>query len=205
MTFSRLGYRIGFISILPIALALVALLTYSSPLLFATPGQNTILRCEPESIVAEIGESVSFTIFVEDVIDLNGADVRLSFDPSIAQVVDANGPKPGVQIEMLGDFLALDFVLRDAADNVAGTIWYANVQVNPTQPVSGSGALARVTMQSLKAGSFEVPFTFQELVIANGDPIPATVRNCNVAFFDPNAVNITYLPISIAPSDSSKK
>lgn len=178
---------------------LLLALVYGTRLLSATPHQETVLRCEPESIVVEIGESVTFTIFVQDVVDLYGADVRMSFDPTIAQVVDANGAKPGVQIELLDEFLSPDFVLRDVADNDAGTIWYANAQVNPTEAVSGSGPLARVTMESLKPGSFEVPFTFQELVLRNGDPIPTTVRNCNVAFFDPNAISNTFLPVSIAP------
>lgn len=165
----------------------------------AAPGQDPMVRCDPEVIAANIGESVSFTIYVEDVVDLYGADVQMSFDPAIAQVVDANPNKGGTQIEILDEFLSPDFVVRDRADNVAGTIWYANTQVNPTQPVSGSGALARVTMESLKAGSFDVIVTSRELARINGTVIPSIARDCRVAFFDPNATLYTYLPINLAP------
>lgn len=165
----------------------------------AAPTKEAVLRCDPEVSVAEIGETVSFTIYVQDIADLYAADVRMNFDPTIAQVVDANAAKPGTQIEMLDEFLSLDFVVRDVADNALGTIWYANTQVNPSQPVSGSGPLARVTMQSIAAGNFDMPFTVGELIYPNGDLIETTARNCRVTFFDPNAISQTFLPVGIAP------
>lgn len=165
----------------------------------ATPMLETVVRCEPETVVADIGEELSFLIYVENVVDLYAADVQMSFDPAIAQVVDADPAKGGTQIEILDDLLFPDFVVRDWADNVAGTIWYANTHVNPRGPVSGSGALARVTMTSLQAGGFIVPITSQELAMSNGVTIPSTARNCRVTFFDPNTVKKTFLPVSLAP------
>jgi hypothetical protein len=166
--------------------------------LAAAPAAESIVRCEPELVVGQIGAPVSFTIFLEDVADLYGADVRLSFDPAIVQVVDANPGKGGTQIEMLDEFLSLDYILRDRADNVAGTIWYANTQVNPSPPVAGSGALARVTLQPLTAGSFDMPITSFELANGRGEILPATARNCRVTFLDPNTTSKTYLPVSLA-------
>lgn len=165
----------------------------------ARPDSDAVVRCDPEVVAANVGETVSFTIYVQDVIDMNAADVQLAFDPAIAQVVDADPTKGGTQIEILEEFLAADFVVRDQADNVAGTIRYANTQVNPSQPVSGSGPLARVTMQSLGAGSFDMPITYKKIVLGSGQEIPSTARDCRVAFFDPNAISQTFLPIGIAP------
>jgi hypothetical protein len=167
--------------------------------LAAAPAVDTIVRCEPELIVGQIGAPVSFTIFVDDVADLYGADVRLSFDPSVAQVVDANPGKGGTQIEILDAFLSPDYVLRDRADNVAGTIWYANTQINPSPPVAGSGALARVTLQPLKAGGFDMPITNADLANGRGETLPANARDCRVTFLDPNTTSKTYLPVSLAP------
>jgi hypothetical protein len=182
-----------------IALALLLTVFIGSIALNAAPVQDTIVRCDPEVVAVEIGNTVSFTIFIEDVVDLYGADVQMSFDPTIAQVVDADPGKGGTQIEILDDFLSSDFTIRDRADNVAGTIWYANTQVNPSQPVSGSGPLARVTMESVQPGSFDVVITSSQLGRINGTEIPATARNCRVTFFDPNTTSKTYLPVSIAP------
>ena len=165
----------------------------------AATAEDTVIRCDPEVVAVNIGEAASFTIFVENVAELYAGDVQMSFDPSIAEVVDADPNRGGTQIEMLEEFLGTDFILRDRADNVAGTIWYANSLVNPSEPVSGSGPLARVTMQSIKAGSFDVAITAHKIVKRGGVEIPSTARNCRVTFFDPNNTSNTYLPISIAP------
>lgn len=179
-------------------LGLVALLAVGRALR-AESVQSTVLRCDPQHPVVTLGEPVSFTIYVQDVVDLYAADVRMSFDPTKVHVVDANPAKPGTQIEMLDEFLSPDFVLRDVADNVTGTIWYANSQVNPSEEVSGSGALARITMQSSAGGTFLLVFTFHELVVRNGDPIETTAIDCRVTIFDPNTIRKTFLPVSLAP------
>ncbi len=186
----RLGLGLAFI-------ALIVLLAAVGTRLQALPAQDAVVRCDPEVVTMEIGETASFTIYVENVVDLYAADVQMSFDPAIAQVVDADPVKGGTQIEILDELLFPDFVVRDRADNVAGTIWYANTHINPRGPVSGSGALARVTMTSLRAGSFDVPITSQELAMSNGVTIPATARDCYVTIFDPNAISKTYLPVSL--------
>lgn len=164
----------------------------------AAPSQDTVVHCEPELIVSTIGAPISFTIIVDDVVDFYGADVQMAFDPTITQVVDGNPSKGGTQIEMLGDFLALDFIIRDVADNVAGTIWYANTQVNPTEAVSGSGALARVTLQPQAAGTFDMAFTAYKLVMRTGAEIPSIARDCRVTILDPDTTSKTYLPATIA-------
>lgn len=180
-------------------LALLMAALFGSLGLRAAPAQDAVVRCDPEVVAVQMGETVSFTIFVEDVVDLYGADVQMSFDPTVAQVVDADPGKGGTQIEILEDFLSPDFTIRDRADNVAGTIWYANTQVNPTEAVSGSGPLARVTMEPLKPGSFDVIVTSWQLGRRNGTEIPSVARDCRVTFFDPDTTSNTYLPVSIAP------
>lgn len=182
--------------ILVAALALTLFLVSSKAgsIVRAAP-QQTIVRCEPEIIISDFKTPVSFTIFVENVAELNAADVRMSFDPSVAQIADAEANVPGTQIELLDEFLSPDFVVRKVADNEAGTIWYANTQVNPTAPVSGSGPLARVTLQPQTVGAFFLEFTYQELVMNNGAQIPAIARDCEVSFFDPDNLRSTYLPL----------
>lgn len=178
---------------------LVVLVTIAAGRLRAAPAQATLVRCDPVAFGAEIGETVTFAIYVENVVELYAADVQMSFDPSVAQVIDANPDRGGTQIEILDDFLSSDFVVRDRADNVAGTIWYANTQLNPTEPVSGSGPLARVTMQSLGPGFFNMVITSQELATNTGAVIPSTTINCRVNFFDPNATSTIFMPVAISP------
>ena len=121
----------------------------------SAPGQGTIVRCEPASITVPVGVVMSLDLYVQDVGDLYGADVRLSFDPAVVRVVDADQNAAGVQIQPLSGFLKPDFVVRKVADNISGTIWYAATQVNPTLPVTGSGSLARVTLLPQATGTYQ--------------------------------------------------
>jgi hypothetical protein len=155
---------------------------------------GTIVRCEPAAITVPVGLVVSLDLYVQDVGDLYGADVRLSFDPAVVKVVDADQSAAGVQIQPLSGFLKPDFVVRKVADNISGTIWYAATQVNPTLPVTGSGSLARVTLLPQATGAFSMPFTYQKLVRRNGVQITATSQDCWITFTE-GAVKHLYLPL----------
>jgi len=104
---------------------------------------------------------VNLDIGVEEVTDLYGGRVQLSFDPTVLQVRDADprSSAPGVQIRP-GDFLDPfhQFVLVNQADNSAGTIDFAVTQLHPATARSGSGVLATVTFEALAQGSSPVHF-----------------------------------------------
>lgn len=147
-----------------------------------SPYEGAVVRCDPLHTSGPYDQNLPVDIYVQDVIDLYGADVRLSFDPGVAQVVDTDPSLPGTQIQPLADFMSPDFVIKKEANNSAGTIWYAATQLNPSPPVSGSGPLARITFHANTAGSFVMPITSAQLSKAGGIPIPVTVQNCSVAF-----------------------
>lgn len=160
----------------------------------ASPEETTV-TCSPQNAVGVAGNTVAVDIFIADVVNLYGADVRLGFDTDLAQVVDTEPASPHTtEIEVLDSFLSPDFVVRKIADNVVGTIWYAVTQVNPSPPVSGSGSLARVTFQSLQAGSFDLPVTFFQLADPDGFEIVATAANCTVTFVEPETELSVYIP-----------
>ena len=163
--------------IVPIVIALLgAMLLVSQP---ASRGfaQSTIILIQPSASNVNVGNTVTVDIWIEDVIDLYGADVRLSFDPTLLEVQDADGnPANGVQIQG-GSFPAPNFVVKKEADNGAGTIWYAVSQMSPTEPVSGSGVAASVTFKGLAEGTSSVAFTYQKIVKIDGEQIPATTQD----------------------------
>ena len=163
----------------------------------ASPAQDTIVRCDPKTIAGSLGQTVTVDIYVQNVAELYGADVRLGFDTTKVQVVDADAAATGVQIEPLDTFLSPDFVVRKVADNDAGTIWYAATQVNPSVEVTGSGPLARIILQPLQPGTFELPITYQKLVKRTGIQIPAIAQNCSVTFIEVTSDLTTYLPMIV--------
>lgn len=121
----------------------------------------------------EVGDTIAVEVWVEDVVNLYGVDIRLAFDPSLLQVVDAAPGIPGVQITPRSDILSPDFVIRREADNAAGTVWYAATQVNPTPPASGSGALFSFSFVTIAEGVTHVLVTNFQLADPNGMLIPA--------------------------------
>jgi hypothetical protein len=147
------------------------------------PGMDdALVRCEPAVALGPATATLAVDIYVEDVVDLYGADIRLLFDTTYAQVVDADPFAPGVQIQPLAGFLSPDFVIRREADNSTGLIWYAVTQINPSPPASGSGALARVTFQPQSTAAFTMPVTNHQLAAPGGVPIPSTAQPCAVVF-----------------------
>ena len=181
----------------PVILALLAgLFAASIPAASQAQGQ-TLVRCNPAVVVGPVGQPIDVDIYVENIEDLYAADVRLSFDTSMAQIVDADPNASDIQIQILDDFLSPDFVLRKNGDNVAGTIWYAASQVNPSEAVSGSGPLARITLQPQKAGSFVMPITYHEFSTREGFQIDATPVDCQVTFIESNSDLLVYLPTVI--------
>ena len=127
----------------------------------------------PASGSYAVGDTIAVEVWVEDVVNLYGVDIRLAFDPSLLQVVDAAPSIPGVQITPRSDILSSDFVIRREADNAAGTVWYAASQVNPTPPASGSGALFSFSFVTIAEGVTHVTVTNYQLADPNGMLIPA--------------------------------
>ncbi len=166
-------------------------------------GSNTTIFLEPSfPLIDDVGDTVTVDIRIKDVTDLYGIDVRLSFDPALLEAQDADGdPANGVQVQG-GSFPAPDFVVKNEADNGAGTIWYAVSQMSPTEPISGTGVVASVTFKGLVAGISPVEFTYQKIVKRNGDPIPATIEDGEIEIGGAGPTAITVSSFTAKSGDS---
>lgn len=183
-------WTIGIILFLSVTLALGgALPVAAGPVSFA-PQADAIVRCDPSSVFGYTDGTVSIDLYIQDVIALYGADMVVTFDTSIASVVDQNSSLPGVQIQPLSTFLVPGFTLFQVADNTAGTIHYATTQLNPQEPATGSGPVARVTFQPKTYGEFTMTFTYHMLSDRNGVEIPSVSQTCFVDFDSPLAVQL---------------
>ena len=70
----------------------------------SVPAAGPIVRCEPVSITGLANGIVTADVYIQDVVALYGADVQLSFDVSIVQVLDENPNSSGIQIQPLALF-----------------------------------------------------------------------------------------------------
>ncbi len=155
-----------------LALLLVVVYGFWRPLSRAAAEAATSVSLEPASSTVDMGEEALVTIQVTDVADLYGADVRISFDPALIEVI-------GSKIEP-GTMPYPDFQVKNQVNNSAGTIWYAVTQINPREPVSGSGVMAQFTVRGKAPGTSALTFTNCQLVTRAGVAIPVTVTGGSV-------------------------
>ncbi|MBN1261611.1 MAG: hypothetical protein JXB35_13115 [Anaerolineae bacterium] len=154
---------------------------------------DAIVRCDPNPISGDTFDTLTIDMYIENVVDLYGVDLELSFDPAIAYVLDEDGfAGNGVQIRPLYTFLIPGFTLFQSADNVNGNIHYVTAQLNPTPPATGSGPVARFRLQAHQPGTFTMQFTRHDLSDRNGTIIPNVAESCTVTFAVPTAVAIAH-------------
>ncbi len=140
---------------------------------------QTVVKVVPQTLKLRVGERATVDLVIEQVAELFGAEIHLTFDPDVLEVVDADGTKEGVQIEP-GVLPAPDFVVQNAADNQAGTVDYALTQLKPSEPRSGDGLLARVTFRGKSAASSQI--LLEQFVLADieGTAIEALPQHAQV-------------------------
>ncbi len=116
------------------------------------------VRVSPEHQVGEVGELLTVTLQLEQVSNLFGVDVQLTFDPSILQVEDADPDTRLVQITP-GGFpdlgppdMKLGMVFTNTVDNEMGVLEYAVGLLQDTPPAVGSGTLCTITFQAKALG-----------------------------------------------------
>ena len=153
---------------------------------------NTTITLSPAPALITGCQPVKVQIMVNDVLNLYGADVRLSFDPAMLEVVD-DLPNPGINIQPVDTFLTNLWVVKNEADNAAGTVWYAVTQLNPATPKSGSGALATIHLKVKMAGTSALSFTYKKLVDMQANEIPAASTNGRVQ------IQFLFIPLVVNP------
>jgi hypothetical protein len=136
--------------------------------------QAAVVRIDPGVIEVGPGQAVMVTVVLADAQDVYAIDVRAAFDPQLVEVVDADPAREGVQFSP-GTFPRPDFLVRNEADNQAGTLHYAITQVNPTEPVNGNGVAFSVQLRA-KAASGEGRFTISAVELTDRDGVLLAVQ-----------------------------
>lgn len=162
-------WRKGLRFLIPFAVAGLLLLALAATGLASTGGAEgeTTLSIAPASQEVVLGDTFTTDVWIEDVASLYTFEFRLSFDPALME---------GVQVEP-GGFLSPDWQLQNTINNDDGVVIYALSQLNPTEPVTGTGALATITWRGIATGTSPISFTHTDLYARGGVSIPATTRD----------------------------
>jgi hypothetical protein len=156
--------------------------------------EPVVVRVAPTTAEVGAGELVDVAVEAVDVEELYGADVVLVWDPTLAEVIDADPSLPGVQVA-LGLFLDPGFVIRNTADNEAGRVHFAMTQLNPSVPKSGTGNLIVVKFQGLVSGSSPLTLEHTQLAGPRGINIPSTGESGQLEVALSAGMGPTYTPI----------
>ncbi|MCL4296489.1 MAG: LysM peptidoglycan-binding domain-containing protein [Anaerolineae bacterium] len=156
----------------------------SPPAEAAAAQAEAVIRFEPSVVQVGTGNSQVIELRIENVANMAGAEIQVQFNPAVLQVQDADPGQDGTQIEP-GSFPAPDFVASNVVSNTVGLLQYAAVQIPPTQPVSGSGLLARITFQTLAAGTSDLIFTRADLATGDARPIAVTRQSGQIVVSGP--------------------
>ncbi|MGD8969221.1 MAG: cohesin domain-containing protein, partial [Anaerolineae bacterium] len=136
------------------------------------PEERPMLFIEPASAMTSISGTATVEIRIQNVTDLYGVQLHLSFDPSIVQVEDAI---PGGDVNIApGDFLQPGAVVyTNYVNNSTGEIEYVQSRQGAVPGVDGAGLLARITFHGEAAGVSPVEFTLHIL----SDPMSVPIAH----------------------------
>jgi hypothetical protein len=133
---------------------------------------NAVVFMKASSEEITVGDEITVTVRISDVVGLFGIQFTLNFSPSNLQVIDADPIKAGVQIAT-ADCPEAQVKVSNIVSNTAGTIEYAVSQLGGTPPVDGNCAVAHIQFKTVEAAS--VPVRFAEWLLSDDDftEIPA--------------------------------
>jgi len=146
---------------------------------------TTVLVSPSSQSIPTIGGTTTVDIRIEDVTNLYGAEVYLSFDSGILEV-------QGIAD---GDLLTGGFPVM-AWDNDAGTLHYAYTLLYPALPVEGSGVLCTITFKGIGVGTSLLRFTEVNLSDPNGLPITASSQDGSITVGTPIPVGGVIMPVN---------
>lgn len=138
----------------------------------------------------EVGQTANVAFRVENIDQLYGYQVDISFNPAVVEVVDADPTKAGVQVT-LGTFLQADFVQENDANNGTGVITCVVSQLSPTSAVSGSGDLLTITFHAKAQGISDIGFADLKLAKSNGIEITVNQQSAQVGVGNVNQPTAT--------------
>jgi len=152
-----------------VGLVLLLTMLLSTPVGYGLAQSTTVIIDPPSSEVA-VGTTTTVDIRIENVADLFGAEVHLTFNPALLEVVDADPSRDGVQIQP-GAFLNPYFTALNGVDQAAGGVHFAISEGPDDAVASGSGVLATVTFRGVAVGTSTFNFTSVILAAPGGIPI----------------------------------
>lgn len=130
----------------------------------------------------EINEEIKVDVMIDNSPAVYGADIRLSYDPAVLEVLDADPDAEGVQVQN-GEFINAkkSFVLANRAENAKGVATYALSLLNPAPSAEGSGAISAVKFRAKAPGQTAIRIQKGELGTRDGKTILPDIADLEIS------------------------
>lgn len=142
---------------------------------FAQTG--TLVKIVPNEATISVGQTIDVTVQAENIANLYGVELVVTFDPVLLEVVDADPNREGIQIRA-GSFLNGGLEGANAVTN--GNIAYIMQQVAPNSPSNGSGPLAHIVFKGMGSGIASIRVEDLNLSDQNGNGIGSAIHSAQI-------------------------
>jgi hypothetical protein len=159
--------------------------------------QTPVVRFEPASVEIEVGQEAEIQIYIDNVDELYGIDLRFEFTAGLIEVLDVDDASTGIQLQP-GSFPYPDYMARNLVDNVEGTGLYTVVQLSPREPARGSGAVATIRLRGAIPGTCLFGMPYVRAVTSDAIDVPVDTEGGEVLVRDSGQVLATLPPTRTA-------
>ena len=164
--------------------------------------EGAVVRSDPSLVEIVPGQVRTVEVVLENAQEVYAIEVRGAFDPSVVEVVDGDPSLAGAQL-IPGDLIKPDFVVRNGADNAAGTLHYVVTQINPTEPASGSGTVFAIQFRGRPLDGqteleIELTIDFVDIVNRRGEKLSVEIGQSTLIVVATSVAKNTTTDASIA-------
>ncbi len=147
----------------------------NTPTPTTTPPTGTTVRVNPANLIIPVCSAQgTAAVEVVNVTNMLAVQLQLRYNPSQAQVIDADPARAGIQV-IAGSIFSTGFIAQNSVDTNTGVISFAATLLSGA--INGNAELIRVNWQPVAAGS--APLSLENVILVNaaGQPISFTAQN----------------------------
>ena len=127
------------------------------------------VKMEPASVSADVGETFTVKVEIENTNNLRGISVKVAFDPAVVQAQQIIG---GAFMRSFGT----TFAFSDK-DNTEGWAQYDESILGSGDMAQGSGTVCEIEFEAVGPGASSLTFDTADLRDFDNMPIPATTES----------------------------
>lgn len=158
------------------------------------PRTPVVVKVVPETVQPRSGKDFTVQVAVEDVLNLYGLDVQMSWNTQFLTYVNHTARIP-VEVHSDGILHEPVNMIFDEVDTGAGTIWVAYGSMAPAPPFDGNGTVFEITFHAKTNGTCILHIFSSILTDDLGNPIPHNVKNGTIEIISVHDLAITNISV----------